>query len=147
MKVILTENVENLGSAGDLLEVKRGFYRNYLQPRKLAVEASDKNVKQLEHQKRLLEARKAKDINEFRRLAEELESLSLTLARKAGEQDKLFGSVTDIDVAEALQEQGYSIERKHVRLDEPIKMLGVYQVPVRLNQEVEAKVKVWVIKE
>ncbi len=147
MKVILTENVENLGSAGDLVQVKRGFYRNYLQPRKLAVEATNRNVKQLEHQKRLLEARKAKDVTESRRMAEMLENVSLTLTRKAGEQDKLFGSVTDMDIAEALQEQGYSVERKHVRLEEPIKMLGVYQVPVKLAQDMEAKVKVWVIKE
>jgi len=147
MKVILTENVENLGGAGDTVEVKRGFFRNYLQPRKLAVEATGRNVKQLEHQKRLLEAKKARDLTDSRRLAEELETLSLTLARKAGEQDKLFGSVTDMDVAEALKEQGYNVERKQVRLDEPIKQLGVYHVPVKLAPEVEAKVKVWVIKE
>lgn len=147
MKVILTENVESLGNAGDMVEVKRGFYRNYLMPRKLAVEASNKNIKQLEHQKRLLEARKARDFTESKRLAGELESLSLTLARKAGEQDKLFGSVTDMDIAEAIREQGYNVERKHVRLEEPIKMLGVYQVPIKLDQDVEAKIKVWVIKE
>jgi len=147
MKVILTENVDQLGKAGDMVEVKRGHYRNYLEPRKLAVQASSKNVKALDHQKRLLNDRVAKGLTDATRSAEKLETISLTLARKAGEQDKLFGSVTDMDIEQALKEAGYDISRRQIRLEEPIKALGVYNVPIKLHQDVETRVKVWVIKE
>ncbi len=147
MKVILIEDVTNLGKAGEVLEVKRGHYRNYLFPRKLAVEASSKNVKALDHQKRLLNDKIAKSLTDARRAAEKLETISITLARKAGEQDKLFGSVTDMDIEEALKEKGWNIGRKQILLEEPIKTLGVYQIPIKFHQDVEVKIKLWVIKE
>ena len=147
MKVILTEDVSALGKAGDTVEVKRGYFRNYLAPRNLAVESNPKNVKALDHQKRLFSAKLDKGLTDAKKLGERVETISLTLVRKAGEQDKLFGSVTDMDIEAALKEQGYDINRKQIQLEEPIKTLGVYQVPVKLHQNVEIKVKVWVIKE
>ena len=147
MKVILTENVPALGKAGDMVEVKPGHFRNYLAPRNLAVEANPKNVKALDHQKRLFSAKIERGLTDAKKLGEKIETLSITLVRKAGELDKLFGSVTDMDIEAALKEQGYDINRKQIQLEEPIKSLGVYQVPVKLHQNVEIKVKVWVIKE
>lgn len=147
MKVILLENVPQLGEAGQIVEVKRGHARNYLFPRKLAVEADPKNLKRIEHHKKLLENRKTKELREAQRLAQQLEALSLTLSRKAGEQDKLFGAVTDMDIEKALRDKNYPVTRKMIHLDEPIKALGVYQVPIKLHPQVEAKLKVWVIKE
>lgn len=147
MKVILLENVPQLGEAGQIVEVKRGHARNYLFPRKLAVEADPKNLKRIEHHKKLLEDRKTKELRDAQRLAQQLEALSLTLSRKAGEQDKLFGAVTDMDIEKALNEKNYPVTRKMIHLDEPIKALGVYQVPIKLHPQVEAKLKVWVIKE
>ena len=147
MKVILTENVSALGNAGDVVDVKRGHFRNFLFPRNLAVESTPKNVKALDHQKRIFSAQIEKGFTDAKKFGEKLESLSLTLARKVGEQDKLFGSVTDMDIEAALKEQGFDISRKQILLEEPIKTLGVYHVPIRLYQDVEIKLKVWVIKE
>ncbi len=147
MKVILMDNVKDLGDAGDILEVKKGFFRNYLLPRNLAVEAHPKNVKALNHQKSLLDVKIAKGLIDAKKAGEKLETLSLTLSRKAGEQDKLFGSVTDMDIAAALKDKGFDVDRKQIILDEPIKALGVYQIPVKLHSDLETKIKVWVIKE
>jgi len=147
MKIILTENVPDLGNAGELMDVKNGYFRNYLQPRNLAIEANPKNVKMFEHQKRLLDSKVARSFSDAQKFSEKLETVSLTLSKKAGKEDKLFGSVTDMDIEEALKEQGFEINRKQIVLEEPIKMLGVYQIPIKLHKDVEAKVKVWVIKE
>jgi len=147
MKVVLLQDVPDMGSAGQVVDVKRGHARNYLFPRKIAVEAGERNLKTVEHQKLLLKQRQGKDLLSARRTAQELETLSLTLTRKAGEQDRLFGSVTDMDIEKALAEKNFPITRKMIHLDEPIKSLGVYQVTIKLHPEVEAKLKVWVIKE
>ncbi|MGA1839639.1 MAG: 50S ribosomal protein L9 [bacterium] len=147
MQVILKEHIENIGQAGDLINVAPGFARNYLLPKKLAILADARNIKQLEHQKRLKQAIKEKHLKDCEKLARSLESLSLTIIRKAGENDRLFGSVTTIDIAEALKNEGIEIERKRMHLEEPIKSLGIYTIPIRLHQEVTANLKVWVVKE
>lgn len=147
MQVILKEHIENIGQAGDLINVAPGFARNYLLPKKLAILADAKNIKQLEHQKRLKQVIKEKHLRDCEKLARSLESLSLTIIRRAGENDRLFGSVTTIDIAEALTNEGITIERKRIHLEEPIKSLGIYTIPIRLHQEVTANLKVWVVKE
>ena len=145
MQIILTENVPNLGSIGDLIKVKDGYARNYLLPRKLAIVATPKSVKQFEHQKRVVAARMEKLLKSAQGLKEKLEGLSVSIARQVGEEDKLFGSVTTRDIAEALEDKGLDIDRKKIVLDAPIKTQGVFQVPVKLHQDVFATLKVWVV--
>ncbi|MGA1842939.1 MAG: 50S ribosomal protein L9 [bacterium] len=147
MQVILKQHIEKVGQAGDLINVAPGFARNYLLPKKLAVLADAKSIKQMEHQQRLKQAIKEKHLRDCEKLARSIESLSLTIIRKAGESDRLFGSVTTMDIEEALAHEGVPIERKRIMLDEPIKSLGIYTVPIRLHQEVTANLKVWVVKE
>jgi large subunit ribosomal protein L9 len=142
MKVILREDVENLGRGGELVEVKPGFGRNYLLPRGLAVVANPKNIREIEHQKAVASAKAAKTKASAEALAKRLSDTPLTLRRKSGEQDKLFGSVTAIDLAEALAQRGLSIDRRSIDLAEPIKTLGDFEVPVKLHHEVVGKVKV-----
>jgi large subunit ribosomal protein L9 len=147
VKLILREDVENLGKVGDVVDVAGGYGRNYLLPRGLAVKASTKNLKEQEHQKKLIQAgleRRKKDAME---VAGSLDSVSCTIARKTGEDEKLYGSVTSRDIEEALKEEGVSIDRKRILLEEPIKKLGVYTVPVKLHTEVTGNIKVWVVKE
>jgi large subunit ribosomal protein L9 len=145
MQIILTENVPNLGSIGDLVKVKDGYARNYLLPRKLAIVATPKSVKQFEHQKRVVAARMEKLLTSAKGLKEKLEGLSLSISRQVGEEDKLFGSVTTKDIAEALEDKGFDVDRKKIVLDAPIKTQGVFQVPVKLHQDVFATLKVWVV--
>lgn len=142
MKVILREDVENLGRGGDLVEVKAGFGRNFLLPRGLAVVANPENIREIEHQKAVASAKAAKMKASAEALAKRLSDTPLTLKRKAGEQDKLFGSVTAIDLAEALAQRGLAIDRRSIDLAEPIKTLGDFEVPVKLHHEVVGKVKV-----
>ncbi len=147
MKLILREDVENLGKSGEVVEVAGGYGRNYLLPRGLAVKASMKNMKELEHQKRLIQGRMDKQKKEAEELAGSLDAVSCTIARKAGEEEKLFGSVTSRDIEEALKEEGISIDRKRILLEEPIKKLGMHAVPVKLHADVTGTIKVWVVKE
>ncbi len=147
MKVILREDVENLGRVGDVVEVAGGYGRNYLLPRGLAVKASVKNLKEQAHQKKLIQARMDRQKKDAEAAAGTLGSVSCTIARKTGEEEKLFGSVTSRDIEEALKEEGISIDRKRILLEEPIKKLGVYTVPVKLHAEVTGSIKVWVVKE
>jgi len=145
MKVILREDVQDLGVIGELVTVKDGYARNYLIPRQLAVEANTKNVHQIEHQKRLIEANKARVKSEAVTMAQQLENISCTIPMLVGEQDKLFGSVTAKDIEEALLQEGIKLSRKRIILEEPIKSLGVYTVDVRLHSEISGKLKVWVV--
>lgn len=147
MKVILTEDVDDLGRAGEILNVKDGYGRNYLIPRKKALPATPQNIQKMEKMKKELEAARSKARSEAENLSERIRSLSLTLSRKAGEGDKLFGSVTSMDIQRALKEEGVEVDRKKILLQEPIKSLGVFHVPVRLHSEVTTEVKVWVIQE
>jgi large subunit ribosomal protein L9 len=142
MKVILTKDLENLGKAGAMVEVKPGYGRNYLLPRKLAVAATTKNVNQLEHEKAGILSRAAKHKTNMTAQSNKLSAVELTFKRKVGEQDKLFGSVTSKDVFEALVAQGFEVDRKQIHLPEPLKELGVHTVDVKLHPEVVAKVKV-----
>lgn len=145
MKVILKEDVSDLGSTGDVVSVKDGYARNYLIPKQLAVRASTKNLGQMEHQKRLIEAHRSKVKKDAHAMAEDIGKISCTIPMLVGEQDKLFGSVTGKDIEEALSQEGINISRKRIILAEPIKSLGVYTVDIRLHTEVTAKLKVWVV--
>jgi large subunit ribosomal protein L9 len=148
VKVILKQDMEKLGTAGQVVTVKPGFARNYLLPRGLAFEATAANVRVLEDEKRRAEHRAKRDYLEARRRAAQLEGVSLTFHARAGEESKLFGSITSADIADRLKEQGldFELERRQIDLSEPIKALGVYTVPVRLHAEVRPEIKVWVIK-
>jgi len=147
MKLILREDVENLGKGGELVDVKPGFGRNYLLPRGLAVTANPKNVRELEHQKSVAQAKAAKLKASAEAVAKRLADTAITLKRKVGEQDKLYGSVTAIDLVEALAARGLQIDRRSIDLAEPLKTLGDFEVPVKLHSEVVGKVKVKIAAE
>jgi len=144
MQLILRDDVPNLGRPGDVVKVRPGYARNFLLPRNLAVEANPKNLRAFEHQKRLAMMRREANKTQALKLKERLEALSLTLSARAGEEDKLFGSVTNIDIERALRERGFDIERRKIVLAEPIKQLGEFTVPVKLDSEVEASLKLTV---
>ncbi len=146
MQVILKENVEKLGSEGDVVAVATGYARNYLIPRKLAIQATEKNRRSLDHEKRVETDLAAKEKKEAEKLAGELSNLSCTIRMQAGENDRLFGSVTSLDIAAALEEQGIEIDRRKIILDEPLKELGVFTVPAKIHPDVMADIKVWVVK-
>jgi large subunit ribosomal protein L9 len=148
VKVILRQDIDKLGEAGEVVSVKPGFARNYLLPRGFAYEASAANLRKIEEDKSRAEARTRRDYLEARRRASQLEGVSLTFHAKAGEESKLFGSVTTADIADRLNEQGldFQVDRRTIELDEPLKALGVFAVPVKLHPEVKPEVKVWVIK-
>jgi len=142
MKLILREDVENLGKGGELVEVKNGYGRNYLIPRGLAVLANTRNIREVEHQKAVASAKAAKLKASAVAVAKRLSDTPVTLKRKVGEQEKLYGSVTAMDVAEALAARGLQIDRRSIDLAEPIKALGDFEVGVKLHSEVVGKVKV-----
>jgi len=146
MEVILKANIEKLGVVGDLINVADGYARNYLIPRKLAIEATDKNRRFLEHEKKVEADRAAKHAKDAEKIAEQLSGVSCTITVQAGENDRLFGSVTNIDIANALAEQGFSVDRKNIILEEPIKELGIFTVPVKIYHEIFANIKVWIVK-
>ena len=147
MKVILREDVPNLGRSGELVSVKPGFGRNYLLPRKLAVLANESNVAQLEHDRAVISARQAKLRGNAEEQARRINAVSVSVARKVGEQDKLFGSVTALDIAEALAAKGQKVDRRHIHLPEPIKTVGTHEVEIRLHRDVSAKIKGEVVPE
>lgn len=144
MKVILREDVYNLGKSGELVTVKEGYARNFLLPRNLAMLANDANVRQLEHEKKVIDLRQAKLKGSAQEEAKKLSKVSVTIKRKVGEQDKLFGSVTALDVAEALAASGHKLDRRLIHLPEPIRSVGSFAVEVRLHREVVATVTVLV---
>jgi large subunit ribosomal protein L9 len=146
MKVILKENIETLGSIGDIVKVAPGYARNYLVPKGYAIEATTRNAKALEHAKRQMEYKKNKVLESAKNLLEKIEAAPLVLVHQAGEADKLFGSVTNMEIAEALKNRGLEIDRKIILLSDPIKSLGDYDVPVKLHPEVIANLKVSVTK-
>jgi large subunit ribosomal protein L9 len=147
-KVILKSDVDKVGEAGEIVSVKPGFARNYLVPQGLAYEATAGNIARLEAEEAQQEQRAKRDYLEARRRASQLESVSLTFHAKAGEESKLFGSITSGDIADRLGEQDldFDVDRRQVDLSEPIKALGVYSVAVRLHADVKPEIKVWVIK-
>src|SRR5688572_17828105 len=146
MRVILREDLDNLGAAGEVVTVRDGYGRNYLLPRGLAALATEKDVAKMEHERRVIAVRAAKQAKELAGEVEKLEKVSVSLARQVGEGDKLYGSVTNRDIADALKEQGVTIDSKKIVLDEPIKALGMTEVPIKLGKDAVAKIKVWVVK-
>ena len=146
MRVILREDLDNLGAAGEVVTVRDGYGRNYLLPRGLAALATEKDVAKLEHERRVISVRAAKLAKELAGEVEKLSQVSVSLARATGEGDKLYGSVTNRDIADALKEQGVTIDAKKIVLEEPIKALGMTEVPIKLGKDAVAKIKVWVVK-
>ncbi|RII28188.1 MAG: 50S ribosomal protein L9 [Geobacter sp.] len=144
MKVILKENIETLGHIGDIVKVAPGYARNYLLPKGLAVEATEKNAKALEHVKRQMAYKKDKVTESAKILAAKLEEISIELLHQAGEGGKLFGSVTNMEIATFLKDKGFDIDRKKIVLADPIKQLGEYVIPVKVHPEVTANIKVTV---
>jgi large subunit ribosomal protein L9 len=147
MQVILLEDVPSLGKAGDLLKVSDGYGRNYLIPQKKAILATEKNLKTLEHQKRQVQFRMGKTKKDAERMAQQIGGLSCTFAKTVGESGKLFGSVTSMEIETYLKENGIDVDRKKILLDEPIKNLGMFTVPIKLHPEVTANLRVWVVQE
>jgi large subunit ribosomal protein L9 len=147
MEVILKEDVPKLGSRGDVVKVAEGYGRNYLLPRKLAIEATRANRAVIDEMKQAALRRAARDRSDAEGLAQQFEGVSLTFTRKAGDKDHLFGSVTSADIAEALDAKGLSVDRRKIQLDEPLKHVGEFKVPVRLYKDVTATVRVTVEKE
>lgn len=145
MNVILRENVENLGSIGDIVKVSSGFFRNFLSPKKLAVQADEHNVSQVEHQKRALKKKLAAVKAEKEAQKSQIEALQLVIRRKSGENQKLFGSITNQDIAEAMEQKGVKVERKQIELEGSLKKLGTFKVPVRLMEGVVAEVNLSVV--
>jgi large subunit ribosomal protein L9 len=147
MQIILQEDVEKLGTRGQLVEVAEGYARNFLLPRKLGLEATAGNLKRLEKMRVAFAKKEATEKEAAQTLAGLLGGVSLELARKAGENDQLFGSVTSADIAEALQSQGYTVDKRKIALADPIKLIGEYEIPVKLHREITANVKLLVRKE
>ena len=144
MEVILKEDVNNLGHRGDLVKVADGYGRNYLLPKKLALQATTDNRKQIEDMKASAVRKSAKEKSEAEALVGQLNSVALVFVRKVGENDHLFGSVTSADIAQQLEQKGFIIDRRKVQLDEPLKQLGEFHIPVKLHREVTAHVSVTV---
>jgi large subunit ribosomal protein L9 len=147
MEVILREHVENLGRRGDVVKVADGYARNYLLPRKLALTATEANKKQIERERKVADMREAEERQGAEAIAVRFAELEIAIARRVGETEALYGSVTSADIAEALATKGFEIERRKIQLAEPIKQLGEFEVPVKLHRDVTATVKIVVTKE
>jgi large subunit ribosomal protein L9 len=147
MKVILLEDIKTLGKAGTQVDVADGYARNSLIPKQQALVASPANQRVFDNEKKALAKKHAKEKAASQELAAKLEALTLTITRLAGEEDKLFGAVTNGDIAEALAKEGHKVDKRDIQLPEPLKALGQFEVPLQLHSEVTAKLKVWVVKQ
>jgi large subunit ribosomal protein L9 len=147
MEVILREHVDNLGRRGDVVKVAAGYARNYLLPRKLALAVTEHNKKQIERERAAAEARELEEKAQAEAFAQRLTAADLEIARRVGENDTLYGSVTSADIAQALQTKGFDIDKRKIQLSEPIKALGEQTVPVKIHREVTAQVRVKVVAE
>lgn len=147
MEVILRERVDNLGVKGDVVKVSDGYARNFLLPKKLAVTATAANRQQIEHEKAVAVRREAKEKQEAEVLAQQLSRVSLCLSRKVGENDILYGSVTSMDLAEALKEKGYTIDRRKIEMEDHLKSVGQFKVPVKLHRDLTVFLNVEVVRE
>ncbi|MDP2483266.1 MAG: 50S ribosomal protein L9 [Candidatus Palauibacterales bacterium] len=145
--MILRQAVDELGEIGEVVDVKQGYARNFLIPQGIAYEANDANQKRFEEERRHILERSARDLDRAKAVAERIDGQSVSFSVRAGEEGKLFGSVTAADISEALAEKGLEVDRHLIRLEEPIKQLGVYRVTVRLHAEVRPEVTVWVVAE
>ena len=146
MRVILKKEVHNLGDAGAIVKVAPGYGRNYLIPRGLAILASEGSVNELQHQQRMAEAIRRKQLGSSKELAQKIEQTAITIRREAGEDDKLFGSVTNRDIVDALAAEGVEVDRRAIQLEDHIRSIGLFTVPVRLHREVAANLRVYVIR-
>jgi large subunit ribosomal protein L9 len=147
MKIILREDIDHVGKMGELVVVKDGYARNFLLPRQMAAPATERSMRALEHEKRVIEAKRKKERVAADELVKRLASLPLTFAMQAGEDDKLFGSVTSMDIAEALAAKAFVVDKRKIVLDKPIKSLGTFTVPIKLASDVTGEVSVSVVKE
>lgn len=146
MRLILKKEVVNLGDAGDIVKVADGYGRNFLIPNGMAVPANDGSIRQAEHQKKVADSIRRKNLENSRTLARTLESTAVSIRRETGDDDRLFGSVTNRDIADALAEEGIQLDRRSIQLSEQIKTIGLFTVPVRLHREVTANIRVYVIR-
>lgn len=146
MKVILKEDIESLGRMGDVVEVAPGYARNFLIPKKKALEATAKNLKTIEHQKKLLADQMKREKKEAEALAARINESSITIPVQVGEEEKLFGSVTNKDIGDALAKEGIEVDKHKILLEKPIKELGIFTIPIKLHPEVTANLKVWIVK-
>ena len=147
MEVILREHVDNLGRRGEIVKVAAGYARNYLLPRKLALPATEGNRKHVERERKIMETREAEEKSQADAIASRLSTIDITIARRVGETEQLYGSVTAADIAEFLKTKGFEIDRRKLILPEPIKTIGEHDVPLKLHREVTAPLKVKVVKE
>lgn len=147
MEVILREHVDNLGRRGDIVKVAAGYARNYLLPRKLALSVNEGNKRQIERERKLAEVRELEEKSQAQAFAERLAQADIAIARRVGENDTLYGSVTSADVAQALHAKGFEIDKRKITLPDPLKALGEYTVPVKVHRDVTAQVKVKVVAE
>ena len=147
MEIILKQSVEGLGQPGDVLKVADGYARNYLLPMQLAVHATERNRRHLEHEKRIIDHQESKNKGQAQEIAAQMAGVTCTLSRRAGENDRLFGSVTSLDITENLRTQGFDLERRFFELAEPIRELGVFTVPVKLHTDVVFELRVVVERE
>jgi len=147
MKLVLRQDVDKLGKRGEVIKVADGYGRNFLLPKQLALEATPGNLKRVELEHRGVEVKRVRERQEAEELARRLAAVSCTVARKVGENDALYGSVTNADIAAFLEKEGFGLDKRKIVLEEPLKALGIYTVPVRLHPEVTAEIKVWVVKE
>ncbi len=145
MEVILNESIENLGKAGDIVSVANGYARNYLLPKGIAIVADKKNLTKIEKQREAILKRAAKMKEEYEALASQLSALDIEIPVKVGEEEKLYGSVTNLDIAKAVEEKGFQIDRKKIVMEEPIKALGEYEIPVKLSPDVTATLNIKVV--
>ena len=147
MEVILKEDIANLGKIGEVVRVRDGYARNYLLPRGLVLEANKKNIKTFEHHKKLVADQKQKVMRRAHAVGDELAGVALTIPMRTGEEGKLFGSVTNIQIEKALKAKGLTVDRRKIHLDEPIKILGDYEIPIRLSADLTVSLKLSVVSE
>jgi large subunit ribosomal protein L9 len=147
MEVILREHVDHLGRRGDIVKVAEGYARNFLLPRKLALAVTDNNKRQIEREKKIAETREAEERSQAEAIAQRIAQLEIEVARRVGENDTLYGSVTSADISHALQAKGFDVEKRKIQLSEPLKTLGESTVPVRIHRDVTAQLRVKVVAE
>lgn len=146
MKVILKEDIKGVGKMGEIVEISSGYGRNFLLPHKKAVEATAHNIKTVEHEKKVIEDKIKKTLHEVEEISKKIGETSVTISRQVGEGEKMFGSVTTADIAEALAKEGFTIDKHQIHLEKPIKDLGLFHIPVKLQPEVSTELKVWIVK-
>ncbi|MBN2601951.1 MAG: 50S ribosomal protein L9 [Candidatus Marinimicrobia bacterium] len=146
MRIILLQDFEGLGKAGEQIDVKDGYARNFLFPKGLALKADKNSIKRFQEMARLKDKKKDRALKQSRDLAEKLQAVSLTVPVQVGEEDRVFGAVTSIEIAQQLKEKGYEIDKRQILLEEPIKALGIFEIPIKLHSEITTSIKLWVIK-